>query len=241
MDVSTLVLRTMLLYLVLACLCCTLAIKSATDEIYNMTEEIKTESPVKEFKEFKSELLLIDTSKPDPEPEQEQSETIEEPKEELVEEYIEEPNIVTYFDVPLDESLQDHIFRVCDNYNIDPALVVAMIFKESSFRPSVVGDGGKSHGLMQIQPRYNQDRMARLECPDLLDPYQNVTVGIDILSEKFEYGKPLEWVLMSYNGGNAYANRKWKNGEISDYVKKVLKIRDELTTYTKEPIFEERT
>lgn len=234
MDVSTLVLRMMVLYLVIACLCSALAIQNTVNDIYTVTDEIKKETPVKKFEEFKSELIFISTVKPKPEPEPEESVTVEEPQDEPVEEYIEEPTVVTYFDIPLDEDLQDHIFRVCKNYNIDPALVIAMIAKESSYRPSVMGDGGKSYGLMQIQARYNQERMARLECPNLLDPYQNVSVGIDILSEKFEYGKPLEWVLMSYNGGNAYANRKWKNGEISDYVKKVFELRDELNTYEKE-------
>lgn len=149
-----------------------------------------------------------------------------------------EPKVetVTYYDVPLSEDLQDHLFKVSEENNIDPALVLAMIQRESSFRATVKGDHGESYGLMQIKLKYNHERMKKLGCDDLLDPYQNITVGIDILVEKFEQadGKPLEWVLMAYNGGNSYANKKWAKGEISEYVEIVKEYRDTFNTYEKE-------
>lgn len=139
----------------------------------------------------------------------------------------EEPK-TKYYDVPLSEDLQDYIFELCETHNIDPALVIAMIKRESGYKASAVGDKGNSLGLMQIQPRWHKERMGRLNCPDLLDPYQNVTVGIDILTELFAKGKSIEWVLMAYNGGNAYANRNTKAGVVSAYASKVLDIRDNL-------------
>jgi hypothetical protein len=147
----------------------------------------------------------------------------EDPLEQVMEvpEDVEEQTI-RYFDVPLSENLQNHIFTLCEEHNLDPSLVIAMIWKESNYIDSAIGDNGNSLGLMQIQPRWNQSRMSRLNCPDLMDPYQNVTVGIDILAELFASDKPVEWVLMSYNGGSAYANSKWTNGEVSSYAKTVL-------------------
>lgn len=139
-----------------------------------------------------------------------------------------EPEPVRYFDVPLSEDLQDHIFELCKSYNVDPALVISMIRRESTYRASVIGDNGRSYGLMQIQPRWNQARMDALGCPDLLDPYQNVTVGIDIIAEYLETGKSVEWALMAYNGGPSYANNKASRGEISDYAKNVLAFAEEL-------------
>lgn len=136
--------------------------------------------------------------------------------------------VVRYFDVPLDEDLQDHIFALCEEHEIDPALVVAMIWKESNFRPHVKGDRGNSHGLMQIQPRWNQAYMEKLNCPNLLDPYQNVTVGVHILADLFKTGKPVEWVLMRYNGGGAYANNNWNAGIVSKYAQTVLANIEEL-------------
>ncbi len=139
----------------------------------------------------------------------------------VVEEVVEEPE-TRYFDIPLDEDLQDHIFMICDGYGIDPAIVVAMIQRESNFVIDIVGDNGNSFGLMQIQPRWHQDRMEKLGCTDLLNPYQNVNVGVNYLSELFEKGKSLEWVLMAYNGGPSYANKKEANGEVSTYAKDVI-------------------
>ena len=133
-----------------------------------------------------------------------------------------EPPKVTYFNVPLDKRLQDYIFELCADYDVDPALVMAVIKKESKFEEEIVGDNGNSFGLMQIQPRWHQARMERLDCPNLLDPYHNVTVGIDILAELFDTGKSLEWVLMAYNGGASYANKKVAAGELSDYARTVI-------------------
>ena len=144
-------------------------------------------------------------------------ETIEEPVVEL------EPEpVVTYFDIPLDESLQDHIFAECARYDVDPAVVVAMIQRESGFRESVVGDSGRSFGLMQIQKKWHSGRMEKLGCDDLLDPYQNVTVGIDFLAELIGSGKGVEWALMAYNGGPGYANRLAGEGRVSDYAASVM-------------------
>lgn len=143
-------------------------------------------------------------------------ETYEEPVIEI------EENPVTYFDVPLDEELQDHIFAECDRYGVEPSVVIAMIERESGFRESVIGDSGRSFGLMQIQKKWHSGRMEKLGCDDLLDPYQNVTVGIDFLAELIGSGKGVEWALMAYNGGPGYANRLRGEGRVSDYASGVM-------------------
>lgn len=142
---------------------------------------------------------------------------------------VEEEPSVQYFDVPLSHDLQDYIFLLCRERGIDPGIIIAMIYKESTYRPSLVGDHGRSFGLMQIQPRWHKGRMAELGCSDLLDPYQNVTVGIDLFGDLLEAGDSVEWALMAYNGGSSYANRKSSRGEVSTYVKTVLKVKESLT------------
>lgn len=149
--------------------------------------------------------------------------SVEEEKEEIVEE-----DVHGYFDVPLSEDLQDHIFMVCESYGIDPAIVIAMIQRESNFVIDIVGDNGNSFGLMQIQPRWHRDRMEKLGCTDLLNPYQNVNVGVDYLAELFEKGKSVEWVLMAYNGGPSYANKKAANGEVNTYARDVIEKSERL-------------
>lgn len=135
---------------------------------------------------------------------------------------------VKFFDVPLSEELQLHIFSECDKHNIAPAIVIAMIERESNYKADVLGDNGNSYGLMQIQPRWNAERMDKLGCQDLLDPFQNVTVGIDLLAELIDENPDLYWVLMSYNGGPEYADARMKSGKISDYAKWVVARASEL-------------
>jgi hypothetical protein len=136
-----------------------------------------------------------------------------------------EPNIEplerSYFDIPLEKSLQDYILELCYEKYIDPELIFAMISVESSYKADTIGDNGNSFGLMQIQPRWHQKRMDKLGCDDLLDPYQNVTVGIDYFTEMLEEGGTIKWALLAYNGGPSYANRMTDAGETSAYVTKV--------------------
>lgn len=110
------------------------------------------------------------------------------------------------FDVPLSEDLQIYIIGLCEEKHIPPEIVIAMIARESDFNASACGDNGYSHGLMQIQPRFWRDLMDRLNCNDLFDPYQNVTVGIEILSDKLNtYGGNIAKALTAYNAGDAGA------------------------------------
>lgn len=133
---------------------------------------------------------------------------------------------VLYYDVPLTEDLQDHIFEVCEKYSVDAGLVMAMIRKESTFNPDIVGDSGRSFGLMQIQPRWHQERMDKLGVTDLLDPYQNIVVGVDYIAELIGRGKGIEWALMAYNGGPSNANKGIE--QVVRYADTVLAYQDEL-------------
>lgn len=126
-----------------------------------------------------------------------------------------------YFNVPLSHDIQDHIFEVCEEYGIAPALVVAMIAQESDFRADQVGDDGSSAGLLQVQQKWHQERMDRLGCTDLLDPYQNITVAVDYIAELKEINPDLYWVLMCYNGGFRYADERMESGEYSEYAVEV--------------------
>ena len=125
-------------------------------------------------------------------------------------------------DVPLDAELQEFIFGVAEDYGLDGELVMAMIGQESNYKHCEIGDNGESFGLMQIQPRWHQARMDSLFCPNLLNPYQNVTVGIDYLAELFDTGNSLEWVLMAYNSGPSNAYKNVASGRVSQYAKTVL-------------------
>lgn len=132
--------------------------------------------------------------------------------------YSEGPNVVEpepepeidIYPVDLDADLQRHIIETCKEYQINPSIVIAMCFYESSFNADAVGDNGEGMGLMGINPRWCWPEMEKLNCPDMRDPYQNVTVGIDILAQKMaKYDGNPEMALMSYNAGDAGAHRLW--------------------------------
>lgn len=137
---------------------------------------------------------------------------------------------VKYYDVPLSHELQDYIFKLCGERDIDPALVIAVIERESKYNSSTIGDHGNSLGLMQIQPKWHSERMARLNCTNLLNPFENVCVGIDILDGLLDSGNSIEWALMAYNGGAGYAYNKVSRGEVSEYATTVLNISNTLNS-----------
>lgn len=132
------------------------------------------------------------------------------------------------YDVPLDEEVQLHIMKLCEEHEIPSAVVIAMIERESRFTADVVGDNGNSYGLMQIQPRWHSDRMERLGVTNLLDPIQNVTVGIDLLGELLEQDKGLSWALTAYNAGTKRANELRSEGKGSVYSSCVMAIAEEI-------------
>lgn len=120
-----------------------------------------------------------------------------------------EPEIDIY-PVNLDSDLQGYIIETCEEYMINPSIIIAMCFYESSFNADAIGDNGECMGLMGISPRWCWPEMEKLNCSDMRDPYQNVTVGIDIFAQKLaKYDGNTEMALMSYNAGDAGAHRLW--------------------------------
>lgn len=200
------------------------AIVSISSVNAEQAEPIIPEKPICEF-------TTLPTIEETVEPTQEPTET-EPPVAEATEpsEAETEPQVILY-DVPLSEELQIHIINLCERFNIDPAVVLAQIWKESNFNSASVGDGGDSIGLMQIQSKWHSGWMEQLRCPDLFDPFQNVTVGIHILADHLNhYEGNLEMALVAYNAGRSGAEKHWfSQGEYSsDYSRAVMKKAEEL-------------
>lgn len=134
-----------------------------------------------------------------------------------------EPVVLSYYDsVPLDKELQDYIIKQAHAKGIPPQIVMAIIERESDYDITNMGDGGNSYGLMQIQKRWHQERMDKLGCSDLFDPYQNVAVGIDYLAELLDrYDGDMAKALVGYNQGHY-------KGTVTAYAKGVMEKADEL-------------
>ena len=152
---------------------------------------------------------------------QETTEVVTEPTEtEVPTTVATEPPAVLY-DVPLNEELQLHIISEADKVGIDPAIVLAIAKKESTYNASAIGDGGDSIGLLQVQPYWHSGRMERLGCTDLLDPYQNVTVAVDYLSEQLSRYGSMGAALTAYNQGHY-------NGTVTQYAQTVLAYAEQI-------------
>jgi hypothetical protein len=120
------------------------------------------------------------------------------------------------------------IYEKARKYDVDPALVVAVIEQESRFKP-----GARSHvgarGLMQLMPRTGRWMGAR----DLYNPEQNVDAGvryIKYLDKRFN--GDIKRIIAAYNGGEGNVQRYQgipPFRETRQYVKKVMKNYDKRT------------
>lgn len=86
-------------------------------------------------------------------------------------------------DVPLEAETQWAIFEQCGQDAELFCAVMAIATVESGFDPQMVGDGGDSIGMMQINTRWHTGRMEVLGVTDLTDPEQCAAVAIDYLLE----------------------------------------------------------
>jgi soluble lytic murein transglycosylase-like protein len=135
------------------------------------------------------------------------------------------------FDVPLDESVQKEIIKLCEGAGIEPAVVYAMMWRESRFQSDAEGDNGQSFGLMQIMQKWHVERMERLGVDNLLDPVQNATVGIDLMAELLEkYDGNLSMALTAYNcgTGGAYKNFFQHGVYANAYAEEIIEKAGEL-------------
>ena len=136
-----------------------------------------------------------------------------------------------YYNVPLSKELQEYIAEICTQYDsVSLPLVLAIIQRETNYDADAIGDNGNSLGLMQIQPQWHESRMERLGVTDLLNPYQNVTVGIDILAECIGKYETLEEALTVYNAGPSGAEELYfsKGIKANEYALEIIKIMNSL-------------
>lgn len=103
---------------------------------------------------------------------------------------------------------------------VDPLLILSVMAVESSFNPiaeSVVG----AKGLMQVMPRYHQDKLNALGGEAaVFDPMTNIMVGARILKDAVRRGGGLMPGLQLYNG--AFSD------ESQQYAQKVLAVKARL-------------
>jgi hypothetical protein len=104
------------------------------------------------------------------------------------------------------ESLRPIILRAARVYNLDPALIAAVIKSESAFDANAVSWAG-AQGLMQLMPGTARD----MDCADPFDPDQNIMAGSRYLRLMLDaFGGDLTLALASYNSGPERVKRHWR-------------------------------
>ena len=134
-----------------------------------------------------------------------------------------------YTNIPLSARFQRFIDEKCKSYGISTNVVMGCIRTESNFQTQIMGDKGKAYGLMQVQKQWHKARMKKVGATNLLDPYDNVAVGIDYLAELYKiYNGNWHKALMAYNGGHAYCKRRVRAGLVnSPYSRRVMNYAED--------------
>ncbi|MFH1870872.1 MAG: transglycosylase SLT domain-containing protein [Pseudomonadota bacterium] len=99
---------------------------------------------------------------------------------------------------------------------IDPLLIVAVIAIESGFNPFAQSNMG-AQGLMQIIPRYHQDKAPKTSAGSaFLDPVSNVRMGAHILQESIRRQGGLMAGLQYYAGASDDIEQSYANKVIAE-------------------------
>lgn len=106
--------------------------------------------------------------------------------------------------------------------NLDASYIKAIIYHESRFQPNEINKRTNVIGLMQIMPKWHMDRARKLGVEDLTDPYGNILVGCDLLSEITEKYSAT-YAIDFFAGGYDYANR-YRNGSTSPVMNALNRI-----------------
>ena len=127
-----------------------------------------------------------------------------------------EPIVSLLYDIPLSDRDQLLIREISNQFGIDNELLLAIIKTESEFNQNNIGDGGKSFGLMQVQPKYWTSNFNEYGCSNWFDIRDNVTVGCSILQHFYQKYGQTALVLNAYNSNkpnnyNGYSDRVLSN------------------------------
>jgi soluble lytic murein transglycosylase-like protein len=114
------------------------------------------------------------------------------------------------------------IIQTANHYQIDPALIKAIIMAESGYNTKAVSNRG-AKGLMQLMPETAQS----LGVEDIFNPHQNIAGGVQYFKQMVNrFNGDLKLALAAYNAGSR--NVRNYNGvppfkATHTYIKKVFK------------------
>lgn len=136
---------------------------------------------------------------------------------------VQEQDTEEFYDLP---PYHEHIMEAAQNYDVDPALIRAIIQAESGYNPRAVSRRG-AQGLMQLMPRTAKS----LGIEDSFDPALNIDGGVRYFRQLLDrFGGDEALALAAYNAGSRFVH-KYKGvppfRATKIYIKKVFKYRDQ--------------
>jgi soluble lytic murein transglycosylase-like protein len=113
-------------------------------------------------------------------------------------------DVATEFEaVPPSEAYEAIIQEAAAEYDVDPALIRAVMQAESAFHPYAVSRAG-AEGLMQLMPALADE----MGVSDSFDPRENIMGGVRYLKRLLDYHNGnLDLALASYNAGPGNVER----------------------------------
>ena len=133
-------------------------------------------------------------------------------------------NKASYEQLLKERQFQEMILVASENYEIEAALIKAIIMAESGYNPRAISKVG-AKGLMQLMPRTAE----ALGVEDIYDPEHNINGGVKYFKELLvKYEGDIQLALAAYNAG--WKNVKRYNGvppfkATQQYIKKVETYR----------------
>ncbi len=148
---------------------------------------------------------------------------------ELAEEILEEPEPEIFYDDGIPDGVEDAARYWGEVYDIEPEFLEAIAWAESRFSPSA--ENGGCVGLMQIAPKWHQDRMERLGFTndDLYTITASMGIAADYIAELRATGNDDYWVLMTYNGDSRADDYLRLEDGPSEYALIIVDLTWELT------------
>ncbi len=136
-------------------------------------------------------------------------------------------------DIPLSYDLQLFARDAADTFGVPYKLLLAVMFKESSYQTDAVNASGTCWGLMQVNQinfEWVQKELAQYGVTDIQnDPEDNIMAGAFLLGNLLEKYGDENKALMCYNCGESGAKNQWEQGWYSSpYSRSVIQYAEEL-------------
>ena len=133
--------------------------------------------------------------------------------------------------IPLSYELQRYIYNRSVQLGLEYELVLALIWRESTFRIEAVGvnrNGTRDTGLMQINDVNREWLNERYGIYNLMDPFQNVDAGTLILADLLSrYSE--KYALVAYQFGESGMRRMVRDG--ADTIALTRQVRSKRDEY----------